>query len=225
MRSGSLLTGLLLFGGGLTLPAQQQAAPFIRWEPPVLSTAATTSQPTPEGKSTTLGDYRYEGLAFGGLAFGALGVWMGSKISAACALEPGGPCDTNKAENAVVLGLVGAAAGGGLGYLVGRFSPKKPPRIEPELPSEDFVSVPDSVRKRTGYQHWRGAAIGLAIGGTLGALTGATRADQCDDCGRQPTATSRALTVGLIGAGAGGVLGFLAGLASPKYVWIPRAAQ
>jgi hypothetical protein len=172
-------------------------------------------------------DYRYEGLVFGGVAFGALGVWMGSQISAGCPAEPGVPCHTNKAGQAVALGLVGAALGGGLGYLVGRFSPKRPPRIQTELPSQDLVSVPDSVRKRIGYQHWRGAAIGLGIGGALGALTGAIggAVGQCDDCSRQPSAGSGALVVGLIGAGAGGVLGFLAGLASPKYAWIPSVAK
>jgi hypothetical protein len=227
VRTGLLLAGLLLAGGGVSLPAQQHTAPFIRWEPSATAPEPTKSWGTSEGKSAALGDYRYEGLAFGGVVFGALGVWMGSQISGACALEPGVPCPSNKTEQAVALGLVGAAVGGGLGYLVGRLSPKRPPPIETELPALDLVSVPDSVRKRTGYQHWRGAAIGLAIGGAVGALTGAVggAVGRCDDCGQQPSAGSGALTVGLLGAGAGGVLGFLAGLSSPKYVWIPRVAQ
>jgi hypothetical protein len=33
--------------------------------------------------------------------------------------------------------------------------------------------------KVTGYQHWRSAAIGSAIGGALGALIGTTRSDGC----------------------------------------------
>jgi hypothetical protein len=126
------------------------------------------------------------------------------------------------------LGLLGAAAGGGIGYLIGRLSPKKPaqPGVLPSLPSGAVMDVPDSVRKRTGYQHWRGAGMGLAIGGAVGALTGAVAGGltRCSDCDRQPTAGSGALTVGLLGAGAGSVLGFLAGLSSPKYVWIPRTA-
>lgn len=227
MRTGLIVTGLLHLGGGVSLPAQQHAAPFIRWEPAATSPEPTTSWRTTPRHSAALGDYRYEGLAFGGVIFGALGVWVGSRISPGCLLEPGVPCPSNKTENAVALGLVGAALGGGLGYLVGRFSPKKPPRVAIELPSGDLVTVPDSVRKRAGYQHWRGAAVGLAIGGAVGALTGAIAGgvSGCDDCSRQPTAGNGALALGLIGAGAGGVLGFLAGLTSPKYVWIPRGAQ
>ncbi len=224
MQTRFILVGLLHLGGVVTLPAQQHPARFIRWEPPASSPAPTKSWRTPEDESADLGDYRYEGLVFGGLAFGALGAWMGSEISAGCPLEPGVPCPSHKPENAIALGLVGAALGGGLGYLVGSLSPKRPPRIQTELLSGDLVAVPDSVRKRTGYQHWRGAAIGLGLGGALGALTGAVggAVGQCSDCSRQPSAGSGALTVGLIGAGAGGVLGFLAGLASPRYAWVPR---
>ena len=226
MRTGLILAGLLHLGGVGTVPAQQRADPFPSWE------HATAPEPTrswrsPERESESLGDYRYEGLALGGVALGALGVWMGSQISAGCPLEPGVPCETDKTETAIALGLVGAAVGGGLGYLVGRFSPKRPPPVVDgrELPSLELVSVPDSVRKPTGYQHWRGAAIGSAIGGALGALTGAARDENCSDCTRQFTAGGRALRVGLIGAGAGGVLGFLVGLTSLKYTWVPLGAQ
>jgi hypothetical protein len=94
---------------------------------------------------------------------------------------------------------------------------------EPALASASIV-VPDSVRLRAGYQHWRGAALGAGIGGVLGALTGAIAggSSSCDDCSRQPTAGSGALVVGALGAGLGSVVGFLVGLASPKYVWTPR---
>jgi hypothetical protein len=226
MRSVFILVGLLHLGGGVSLPAQQRAAPFIRWEPSAHSPEFTRSWRSAERESDGLRDYRYEGLALGGVALGALGVWAGSQLSAACPLQPGGDCYNNRTENAIALGLVGAAVGGGVGYLIGRFSPKRPPRITdaPELPSLELVSLPDSVRKRAGYQHWRGAVIGLAIGGALGALTGAASGDNCSDCA-QTTAGSRALTVGLLGAGAGGVLGFLVGLTSPRYAWIPSGAQ
>ena len=229
IRIGILLTGGLHLGGEVSLPAQQHPARFIRWEASAIAPTAPGAWPTRGRDSASLEDYRYEGLAFGGVVFGALGVWIGSRISGSCALEPGTPCGSDKVGQAVALGLAGAAIGGGLGYLVGRFSPKRPSPHFPGtgLPSGDLVSVPDSVRKRTGDQHWRGSAIGLAIGGAVGALTGAILGgiSECSDCSRQPTAGNGALTLGLVGAGAGGVLGFLAGLASPKYVWIPRGRR
>jgi hypothetical protein len=94
-----------------------------------------------------------------------------------------------------------------------------------DLPDSIAVSVPDSVRVRSGYQHWRKAALGGALGGALGALTGAVGAgiSSCDDCRRQPSAGNGALYGGLIGAGTGGVIGFLMGLSSPKYTWVPSA--
>lgn len=222
MRTGLIVAGLLHLAGVASLPGQQRAAPFLHWEPAARSPALTTSPQTAKDESESPGDYRYEGLAFGGLVFGALGVYLGSQVSGACPLEPGVPCPSTQTGNAIALGLAGAVVGGGLGYLVGRFSAKTPPHVEPGLPS-DLVVVPDSVRKLTGYQHWRGAGLGLAIGGAVGALTGAIggAVASCDDCSQQPTAGNGALAFGLIGAGAGGVLGFLAGLASPKYAWIP----
>ena len=227
MRTGLACVCLLHVGGGVTLAAQQRAAPFLRWEASAPTPEPSTSWRAPQEKSTAAGDYRYEGLALGAVGFGALGAWVGSQISPACPLEPGGPCYTDRVENAVALGLVGAAVGGGLGYLVGLLSPKRPSLAGTEPPALDLVTVPDSVRMRTGYQHWRGAAIGLAIGGAVGALTGAVGGaiGECDDCSRQPSAGNGALTVGLIGAGAGGVLGFLAGLSSPKYAWVPSGAH
>ena len=79
------------------------------------------------------------------------------------------------------------------------------------------VSIPDSVRVKAGYQHWKGAAIG----GTLGALGGLFLAlaagGQCDDC---TSDVAPAGQVTLIGAGLGGAFGFLVGLASPRYRWV-----
>jgi hypothetical protein len=223
MRHRFLLTCILHLGGAGSLAAQQQTAGFIRWEPPAISTTPTQRR----GDSEPLGDYRYEGLAVGGLSLGALGAWVGSQITAGCTLEAGARCETDRVGQAIGLGLIGAAVGGGVGYLVGRLSPKRPSPLVPdtELPTPNLTSLPDSVREVTGHQHWRGAAIGLAIGGAAGALLGATAGYGCNDCSDQPTRGGQALSVGLIGAGGGGVLGFLAGLASPRYVWIPRSAQ
>jgi hypothetical protein len=217
VRTGLILIGLLHLGG-VSLSAQQRSAPFTRWEPSAAAAESTSSRRAAEVKWGALGDYRYEGLALGGLVLGAFGVWAGSQISAGCPLEPGVSCHTDRAWQAVALGLAGAAIGGGIGYLVGRFDTR--------FPSADLVSVPDSVRIRTGYQHWRGGALGLAVGGALGALTGAIAGfGQCDDCTEQPSRGEAALTLGFIGAGTGGLLGFLVGLTSPRYAWIPSGAQ
>jgi hypothetical protein len=219
MRIALILVSLLHVSAGSSLLAQWRTAPLVDWEPPAFATESSSSRAAAARNSEGLGDYRYEGLAIGGLSFGAWGVWIGSQISAACPLEVGAPCDTGKTEDAVALGLAGAVLGGGLGYLVGRLSPKRPPRIETELPALELVTVPDSVRKRARYQHWRGGAIG-ALTGVLGHAVA-----RCDDCGQELSVASTALTTGLVGAGAGGVLGFLAGLSSPKYAWIPTGAQ
>ncbi|HYF38313.1 MAG TPA: hypothetical protein VD930_01410 [Gemmatimonadales bacterium] len=82
--------------------------------------------------------------------------------------------------------------------------------------------VPDSVRVHSGYQHWRGAWMGAAIGGALGALWGTIggAVARCDDCSRHPSARDGALAIGMLGAGAGALVGFVAGLASPRYVWV-----
>ena len=88
MRTGFILVGLLHLGGGVLLPAQR-AAPFIRWEPPAIAPEPTRSWPAAERKSYALGDYRYEGLAIGGVVLGAVGVWVGSQISAGCCIPDG----------------------------------------------------------------------------------------------------------------------------------------
>ena len=224
MRREWFVTGLLCLGAASSLAAQQATPLFDRWEASGSSFAMAETWAAPEPDSVpSRGDYRYEGLVFGGVAFGTLGAWIGSRDFATCPLEPGVPCgNDNKLGDAIVAGLAGAAIGGTLGYLVGRFSPKKP-RPPVILPSSQMTTVPDSVRQRIGYQHWRGAKLGLAIGGLVGALGGAVigSISQCDDCTEQPTAGNGALVVGLLGAGTGGVLGFLAGLASPRYVWVP----
>lgn len=97
--------------------------------------------------------------------------------------------------------------------------------VAPRLkwPAGATPSLADSVRARVGYQHWRGAALGGVIGGVVGALTGAILVAnaECDDCSDEVSPGEGALVVGALGAGAGGVLGFLAGLATPRYAWVP----
>jgi hypothetical protein len=224
-----LLIGLLQLVVLGSLPAQRASPPFAQWTPSAEFAGPTaTGLPQPDSIAESRGDYRYEGLAFGGLVFGALGAWLGSRdFAGACPLEPGTPCGGNRDNlgNGIAVGLVGAAVGGGVGYLVGRLSPKRdrPPSILPGR-SPDPVILPDSLR-RAGYQHWRGAGIGAAIGGVVGALTGAVLGgNHCSDC--EPMSSGQAaLVVGLLGAGGGGVVGFLAGLSSPKYERVPAAGN
>jgi hypothetical protein len=224
MRRVVLLLTLSSVAAPSALPAQQAQLRFARWEAPNL-VADPDTVPAPRG------DYRYEGLAFGGLVFGALGAYLGSRpFSGGCLQEPGIPCDRdeNRLEGGVALGLIGAAVGGGLGYLVGRFSPKRPRPGQFSLQPDTLAGVPDSVRVRTGYQHWRGAGLGLLIGTGFGALAGAVLSgldDGCDDCSEVTSAGEAAVLLGLLGAGSGGVVGFLAGLSSPKYAWVQRSGM
>jgi hypothetical protein len=220
MRRILLVLALSSIAPCSVLPAQQVPVRFARWEPPRFV-------PESDTVSTSRGDYRYQGLVIGGLVLGAFAAWLGSRpFSGDCLQEPGIPCnrDEDRLEGGLVGGLLGAAVGGGLGYLVGRFSPKKPrPQLEP-APENTPMGLPDSVRIVTGYQHWRGAGLGLLIGTGVGALAGGFLGAMidCYDCSEQPSAGEGALILGLLGAGTGSVLGFLAGLASPKYAWVPR---
>ena len=77
MRTGLIVAGLLHLAGVVSLPGQQRAAPFLRWELSAPSPGPITSPQTAKDESESLGDYRYEGLAFGGLVFGAFGVYAG----------------------------------------------------------------------------------------------------------------------------------------------------
>jgi hypothetical protein len=218
-RSTWLLSVTLAIAGTTSLAAQRAEPGFYRWE-------LTPTVPRRDTLPLAQGDYRYEGLVFGGLVFGALGAWLGSRDYASCPTVPGGGCsgNTDKLVGAVALGALGAAAGGGLGYLVGRFSPKKPRPDTLASRQPRLGEVPDSIRIRTGYQHWRGAGIGLAIGTGVGALTGAflSSFDWCSDC-EEPSIGEGAVMVGLLGASVGGVVGFLAGLSSPKYITVPNS--
>jgi hypothetical protein len=194
-------------GGGLE--GQQLQPVFARWHAETLSVGSARLRQE---------DYRYEGLIFGGVALGALGAWVGSQISGACPLGSGSRCGTDRVGNAVMLGLSGAAIGGGLGYLVGRLSPKRPsPPIIFGEPSQNPAGIPDSVRLRIGYQHWRGAAIGTGVGAVLGGALALVGGSGCADCTITTWDRARAA---LVVTGAGGVLGFLAGLSSPRYVWV-----
>jgi len=138
MRRALCVVGLLNLSVVASLAAQQLKPMFVRWEAPGTSLSRTLIW-SGNQRDTVLvprRDYRYEGLAFGGIVFGALGAWIGSRISEACPTVPGARCKPDRLGNAVALGLAGAAAGGGLGYLVGRLS-SKPPSV-PRPAAESF---------------------------------------------------------------------------------------
>jgi hypothetical protein len=206
MRVLRIWIGLLCSVPLPLLAGQQTPDRFPRWE------AEVPSAEMPRG------DYRYEGLVFGGAVFGAASAWVGANLGEACPLsvEPGVKCESDHLGNAVVLGLAGAAFGAGMGYLVGRLSPKRPARsLVPGTPSPSLVTVPDSVRRRVGYQHWRGAAIGSAVGAIVGTALG-VGVGGCADC----TVTSwDRVQAALAVTGIGGAAGLLAGLGTPRYVW------
>jgi hypothetical protein len=128
-----MLSAAILALGALPATAQHRAPEFPEWRarsfalpgehPRVRRVALDTLR-------STVRDYRYEGLVIGGLAFGALGAWMGSGTasSADCVLEPGAGCgDSDGIGPAILTGLVGAAIGGGLGYVIGQWSSKPRP--------------------------------------------------------------------------------------------------
>jgi len=68
------------------------------------------------------GDYRVEGTAVGALFLGALGTWVGTEAcrNQPTPLVPGG----SSSCSGVTVGVVGAVLGGGVGYVIGRLTPK-----------------------------------------------------------------------------------------------------
>jgi hypothetical protein len=124
-----LVSGFLVAALTTTGSAQQQPATFAHWAPRTTGELEWGSAPDIGPAAAGGRDYRYEGLVVGGLAIGTLGAWVGSQIRPACPTQPGAECGFDEVGNAVALGLVGAAIGGGLGYLAGRLSPKAAPVV------------------------------------------------------------------------------------------------
>lgn len=82
------------------------------------------------------------------------------------------------------------------------------------------VEAADSVRQKVGYNHWKGAAIGGAAGAVAGVLLALAVRGGCSDCGSDPDVARTAL----VSAGVVGAFGFLVGLGSPRYRWVPDTA-
>ncbi len=123
-----------------------------------------------------------------------------------------------RAALAAVLCVVPASKGAAQVTAAAAFESWRPPTPGTAQPASTLVTVPDSVRRPVGYQHWKYAAIGSGVGLVAGLLLSTQLSDACSDC--DPGAPLFVTLSGL-GAGAGGVLGFLVGLATPKYAWVP----
>jgi hypothetical protein len=218
MRRGTGLIGLLaLIDLGIcgSLAGQQIRPTFQSWEPVAAEFARGFRPAMHDTLPLPRRDYRYEGLAFGGIVFGAAGALVGWNVGTSCPTVPGAQCEPDRLGNAVAAGLAGAAIGGGLGYLVGRLSSKPyPDQLHATQPADSMQLIPDSTRRVVGYQHWKGAAIGAAGGALLGALLGSGVLSRCSDC---DNTDSDVVKASLVTAGLGGAFGFLVGLASPKY--------
>jgi hypothetical protein len=89
---------------------------------------------------------------------------------------------------------------------------------DPPLASEALLRpmLPDSVRRKVGYHHWKGAAIGGGVGAALGSALAFGVAGRCADCA---VTTWERVQAALLVTGAGSAFGFLVGLASPRYAW------
>jgi hypothetical protein len=74
----------------------------------------------------------------------------------------------------------------------------------------------DSVRRKVGYYHWKGAAIGAGVGAVVGTVLAFGVAGRCSDC---TVTTKDRAQAALLMTGISSAFGFLVGLASPKYVW------
>ena len=120
----------ILFAAGVTTPlmAQRSVDRLERWEHPGFRGPDETKVGSSSiGEQPGRRDYRYEGLLIGGVPFGTLGAILGHGLTPACPTVPGADCSPDRLGNAITLGLVGAALGGGLGYLIGWLSPKPAP--------------------------------------------------------------------------------------------------
>jgi hypothetical protein len=82
--------------------------------------------PDPAGQAFHLqipGRATWTGAVIGGVVLGTAGAVLGARLSGVACIDAERPCSPPVVAYAVVLGLVGAVGGGGLGALVGAFIP------------------------------------------------------------------------------------------------------
>jgi len=123
-RLALLLASLVAFTG-LPLHGQRRApAPTslsADWTPPAIARGpAPAPTPQPFSARFSQSDHRWEGAIFG---FALVGV-TGALVQAGSCREPDGQAGDDCAGRALVGGLIGAAAGGAVGFLVGKGIPK-----------------------------------------------------------------------------------------------------
>ena len=68
------------------------------------------------------------------------------------------------------------------------------------VPQKNLQLIPDSIRRKVGYQHWKGGAIGGSVGALAGLVVSLVAPKHCDDCTSTDSAVPEAT---LIGAGLG----------------------
>ncbi len=105
-----------------SLAAQRIDPARLRSWSPALRLSTNTAVPA---VASLRRDYRLEGLVVGGLVFGAVGTWIGAEACHNQRQPIGASSGQSCTGDAVVVGLAGAAMGSGIGYLLGRLTPKR----------------------------------------------------------------------------------------------------
>ncbi|SRR6266566_2137487 len=104
--------------------AQRLSLEFAAWRPHVVANSSVDHHVARISLQTKFPDYRVEGTVLGAVLLGGLGLWMGTDI---CNNQPQ-PVGSGSGSScsALPIALVGVAVGGGVGYVLGRITPKHP---------------------------------------------------------------------------------------------------
>jgi len=120
-----VLALVLLLGATGPVEAQRAATTrFTTWEPATGSGAAFTGPSRADTARVRSGDHRVEGTAIGGVLLGAVGALVGHEICQNGAEPAGGGGGSSCTGATIGSGLIGALIGGGIGYFLGKSTPK-----------------------------------------------------------------------------------------------------